>query len=84
MCFIAYQETRESITYRMLDRVVAVELVPQAICHAVRPYMEEHGLKEDRMLYQYIGVTQQCLLVTSGVIQLSLLLVATLNRGHPL
>lgn len=41
----------------MLDRVVAVELVPDTIHKVVRPYMREHNLSEDKMLYQYIGVS---------------------------
>ena len=51
------QETTETITYRMLDRVVAVELVPDVIHRVVRPYMKEHNLSEDKLLYHYIGVS---------------------------
>ena len=40
----------------MLDRVSAVELIPAVIKHTVRPYMKEHHLNEDKMLFQYIGV----------------------------
>ncbi|XP_013416071.1 kinetochore-associated protein 1-like [Lingula anatina] len=48
------QETTESLTYRMLDRVVAIELIPDTIRKVIRPYMNEHNLKEDQMLFQYI------------------------------
>ena len=49
-------ETTESLTYRMLDYVVAVELIPSTIENVVRPYMKEHGLNEDKMMFQYIDV----------------------------
>ena len=54
---VCVQETTESLTYRMLDRVVAVELIPSTIEKVVRPYMKEHNLNEERMLFQYIGVS---------------------------
>ena len=41
----------------MLDRVVALELIPVTIEKVVRPYMKEHNLNEERMLFQYIGVS---------------------------
>ncbi len=53
------QETTESLTYRMLDRVVAAELIPDTLRKIVRPYMKEHGLNEDKMLFQYIKVRQR-------------------------
>ncbi|CAH1790791.1 unnamed protein product [Owenia fusiformis] len=48
------QETTESLTYRMLDRVNAIQLIPSALEKVVKPYMKEHHLDEDKMLYQYI------------------------------
>lgn len=54
-------ESVESITYRMLDRVVAAELIPGAISKTLRPYMKQHGLDEDKMLYQYVGdLSKRC------------------------
>ena len=50
------QETTESLSLCMLDRVVALEVIPVTIRTVVRPYMQEHGLNEDKMLFQYIGV----------------------------
>ena len=41
----------------MLDRVVAVELVADVISKVVRPYMKEHNLSQDKLLYHYIGVS---------------------------
>ena len=40
----------------MLDRVVAVELIPDAIERIVRPYMKERGLDGNKTMFQYIGV----------------------------
>ncbi|XP_033734712.1 kinetochore-associated protein 1-like [Pecten maximus] len=48
------QETTESVTFRMLDEVVAVELMDQTLDTYIRPYMREHGLKEDSIFSQYI------------------------------
>ncbi|OWF43847.1 kinetochore-associated protein 1-like [Mizuhopecten yessoensis] len=48
------QETTESVTFRMLDEVVAVELMDQTLDTYIRPYMREHGLKEDNIFSQYI------------------------------
>ena len=57
-------ETTESLTYRMLDHVVAVELIPSTIEKVVRPYMQEHGLDEDKMMFQYIDVcSKPCILL---------------------
>ncbi len=50
------EENTGSLTYRMLDHVVAVELIPSTIEKIVRPYMQEHRLHEDKMLFQYIEV----------------------------
>lgn len=63
------EENTESLTYRMLDYVVAVELIPATIDKVVRPYMQEHGLEEDKMLFQYIDVSCGCLylLLTSSL-----------------
>ena len=46
-----------TLAYRMLDRVVAVELIPSAIERIVRPYMKEQDLDENQTLFQYIGVS---------------------------
>ncbi|XP_078674136.1 kinetochore-associated protein 1-like isoform X3 [Branchiostoma floridae x Branchiostoma belcheri] len=55
------QETTTSITFRMLDRVVAPELIPATIDKMVRPYMKDHGLEEDKVLLQYIqDLLEQC------------------------
>ncbi|XP_078000948.1 kinetochore-associated protein 1-like [Glandiceps talaboti] len=48
------QETTSTITFRMLDRVAAPELVPQAITKVVRPYMKQHNLPEEELLFKYI------------------------------
>lgn len=52
-------ETIESMACRLLDRVVAAELVPDAICNTLRPYLKQHNLDEDKFLYQYVGDLSQ-------------------------
>ena len=38
----------------MLDRVAAVELVPQTLINTVLPYMREHGFSRNQTLYDYV------------------------------
>ena len=51
------QETTATIVFRLLDRVVAAELIPSTIAKYIAPYMMHHGLDRDTMLLQYIEVT---------------------------
>ena len=54
-------ETVESVVYRMLDRVIAAELVPAYVRQTVEPYMREMGLDADRTLFRYVDdLTQRC------------------------
>ncbi|KAJ7374444.1 Kinetochore-associated protein 1 [Desmophyllum pertusum] len=48
------QETTATIVFRLLDRVVAAELIPSAITKYIAPYMVHHSLDRDTMLLQYI------------------------------
>ncbi|KAK3578691.1 hypothetical protein CHS0354_008549 [Potamilus streckersoni] len=48
------QETTESVTFRMLDKVVALELISQTLETQIRPYMREHNLKEDHVFSKYV------------------------------
>ncbi|XP_070578712.1 kinetochore-associated protein 1-like isoform X2 [Ptychodera flava] len=48
------QETSSSITFRMLDRVAAPELIPKAIVTMVRPYIKQHKLSKEELLFKYI------------------------------
>ncbi|XP_078352521.1 kinetochore-associated protein 1-like isoform X2 [Oculina patagonica] len=48
------QETTATIVFRLLDRVVAAELIPNAIAKYIAPYMAHHSLDRDTMLLQYI------------------------------
>ena len=47
-------ETVESVAYRFLDRVVAVQLIPAAMSDIVRPYATRYCLKLDDLLSSYI------------------------------
>jgi len=46
----------ETVTFRMLDKVVAVELITQTLDTQIRPYMQEHRLKEDVIFSKYVKV----------------------------
>ncbi|KAK2162561.1 hypothetical protein LSH36_96g02028 [Paralvinella palmiformis] len=50
--FIA--ETTESLAFRILDRIIAVEFIPSSIENYFKPFLKEHNLDEDWMLFQYI------------------------------
>ena len=50
------QETTTNIVFRLLDKVMAAELIPSAIEKQVGPYMANHGLKRDKMLLEYVKV----------------------------
>ena len=47
-------ETIQSIAFRLLDRVVAVELVSAAILDVVRPYAAQNRLDLDELLLSYV------------------------------
>lgn len=44
--------------FRLLDRVVAAELIPSAIAKYIAPYMVHHSLDRDTMLLRYIEVSK--------------------------
>ncbi|XP_053381951.1 kinetochore-associated protein 1-like [Mercenaria mercenaria] len=48
------KETKETITFRMLDKVVALDLISQTLERQIRPYMKEHGLNQDQIFSKYI------------------------------
>ena len=54
--FCILQETTSTIVFRLLDRVVAAELIPNAITKYIAPYMVHHSLDRDTMLLHYIEV----------------------------
>ncbi|XP_059175764.1 kinetochore-associated protein 1-like [Physella acuta] len=47
-------ETTESIVYRMLDRVAAVDLLPQTLKHQVLPYMQKNDLSANEVFASYV------------------------------
>jgi hypothetical protein len=47
-------ESVRSVAFRMLDRVVAVELMDSAVAKTVRPYASCHGLDSDDLLASYV------------------------------
>uniref|UniRef100_A0A8C5LVC3 Kinetochore associated 1 n=1 Tax=Leptobrachium leishanense TaxID=445787 RepID=A0A8C5LVC3_9ANUR len=48
------KETTTTIVFRMLDKVLAPELIPSTLEKVIRPYMFQHNLQEDELLLQYI------------------------------
>ncbi|XP_052766209.1 kinetochore-associated protein 1-like [Mya arenaria] len=48
------QETKETIAFRMLDKVVALELIAPTLERQIRPYMAEHNLNQDTIFSKYI------------------------------
>lgn len=50
------QETTETVTFRMLDKVVAIEMINQTLERQIRPYMREYNLREDIIFSKYIKV----------------------------
>lgn len=49
-------ETCETLCYRILDRVQAIELIASGIEQFAKPYMKENNLPVDQTLYQYVKV----------------------------
>ncbi|XP_069816967.1 kinetochore-associated protein 1 [Dendropsophus ebraccatus] len=48
------KETTTTIVFRMLDKVLAPELIPTTLEKVIRPYMLQHNLQEEELLLQYI------------------------------
>ena len=59
MCFSlsAPKESYEAVAYRLLDKVVAAELVSATISTKVKTYTERHSLKLDHVLLNYVKVS---------------------------
>ncbi|XP_062607681.1 kinetochore-associated protein 1-like, partial [Saccostrea cucullata] len=57
-CYLTFAqflaETTESVTFRMLDNVVALEMIQTRLIQQIRPYMQEHHLKEDTVFTKYV------------------------------
>ncbi|KAK6182557.1 hypothetical protein SNE40_010211 [Patella caerulea] len=55
------QETTESISFRMLDQIKAVELIVPALQRQIIPYLEEHDLNVDYILSRYVkDLVERC------------------------
>ncbi|KAG8146029.1 hypothetical protein E2320_012452 [Naja naja] len=48
------KETTNTIVFRMLDKILAAELIPVALEKYIEPYMCHHRLEKDEILLQYI------------------------------
>ncbi|XP_026575130.1 kinetochore-associated protein 1 [Pseudonaja textilis] len=48
------KETTNTIVFRMLDKILAAELIPVALEKYIEPYMSHHHLEKDEILLRYI------------------------------
>ncbi|NWR30046.1 KNTC1 protein, partial [Tachuris rubrigastra] len=48
------KENSTTIVFRMLDKILAPELVPSILEKFIKPYLCEHNLQKDELLLQYI------------------------------
>ncbi|ETE64316.1 Kinetochore-associated protein 1, partial [Ophiophagus hannah] len=48
------KETTNTIVFRMLDKILAAELIPMALEKYIAPYMCHHRLEKDEILLRYI------------------------------
>uniref|UniRef100_A0A8C9N345 Kinetochore associated 1 n=1 Tax=Serinus canaria TaxID=9135 RepID=A0A8C9N345_SERCA len=48
------KENAATIVFRMLDKILAPELVPSILEKFIKPYLSEHKLQKDELLLQYV------------------------------
>uniref|UniRef100_A0A8C0U1B3 Kinetochore associated 1 n=1 Tax=Cyanistes caeruleus TaxID=156563 RepID=A0A8C0U1B3_CYACU len=48
------KENATTIVFRMLDKILAPELVPSILEKCIKPYLCEHNLQKDELLLQYV------------------------------
>ncbi|XP_051888411.1 kinetochore-associated protein 1 isoform X2 [Pristis pectinata] len=48
------KETTATIVFRMLDRILAPELIPLTLEKIIQPYITKHGLQKEELLLHYI------------------------------
>uniref|UniRef100_A0A803VQ75 Kinetochore associated 1 n=1 Tax=Ficedula albicollis TaxID=59894 RepID=A0A803VQ75_FICAL len=48
------KENATTIVFRMLDKILAPELVPSILEKFIKPYLYEHNLQKDELLLQYV------------------------------
>ncbi|NWY38086.1 KNTC1 protein, partial [Sylvia atricapilla] len=48
------KENSTTIVFRMLDKILAPELVPSILEKFIKPYLSEHSLQKDELLLQYV------------------------------
>lgn len=55
------KETTSTIVFRMLDRVLAPELIPKTLENIIQPYIMKHNLQREELLLRYIkDLLEQC------------------------
>lgn len=50
------QETKETLAFRMLDRVVMVELIVPTLERYITPYIQANHLNQDHIFSSYVKV----------------------------
>ncbi|NXS27918.1 KNTC1 protein, partial [Pomatostomus ruficeps] len=55
LAFCSFEkENAATIVFRMLDKILAPELVPSILEKSIKPYLCEHNLQKDELLLQYV------------------------------
>ncbi|NWV62831.1 KNTC1 protein, partial [Malurus elegans] len=64
------KENATTIVFRMLDRILAPELVPSILEKFIKPYLCEHKLQKDELLLQYVkDLLERCRTRSSSVFE---------------
>uniref|UniRef100_A0A8D2M5Y3 Kinetochore associated 1 n=1 Tax=Zonotrichia albicollis TaxID=44394 RepID=A0A8D2M5Y3_ZONAL len=64
------KENATTIVFRMLDKILAPELVPSILEKFIKPYLCEHNLQKDELLLQYVkDLLERCRTRSSSVFE---------------
>ncbi|KAM7034603.1 kinetochore-associated protein 1 isoform 1-T3 [Acridotheres tristis] len=64
------KENAATIVFRMLDKILAPELVPSILEKLIKPYLCEHNLQKDELLLQYVkDLLERCRTRSSSVFE---------------
>uniref|UniRef100_A0A8C5UGF8 Kinetochore associated 1 n=1 Tax=Malurus cyaneus samueli TaxID=2593467 RepID=A0A8C5UGF8_9PASS len=64
------KENATTIVFRMLDKILAPELVPSILEKFIKPYLCEHKLQKDELLLQYVkDLLERCRTRSSSVFE---------------
>ncbi|XP_055565612.1 kinetochore-associated protein 1 [Falco cherrug] len=64
------KENATTIVFRMVDKILAPELVPSILEKFIKPYLCEHNLQKDELLLQYIkNLLERCFTRSTSVFE---------------